>query len=473
MNVEGVTQVHEPALRRRRLPRAAILAGCLVFLFVLAVVPLSPYAFAQPQYVAATPGYVNLGMTTTIAVTAPGAGAYTVVVQKPTGVTVQVTDTFTAAGQTQTSVFGNATSGFESVVDKAGTYNVLLQQGGQTVASTSFYATNQITLGTDFITAGACVFVAGGSRGEELLLQIHATYASNGAPIAASAAAASSDKVTYTLPDGTSATASFHASSATTWPVPWFQGHVWGTWNSTWVGTYTPVVTASDSSGNTGTLKVSGYPFIYSPAQLNTNIQLTDTSGKLVGGLYSGQSLNVVADVQYLVTPATYSAVPGFNSPLSPARGGVANALVGWGFFNTTSNTFGSAKQPGGLIATVPLNYSSSQKIWTGQFSTGNLPALVNATTYEVVVSSHDNASPPNTGFATLNVPPATLSTTTSTTTAVSTFSTTSTATATTVSVAVSTYTQTVQGVPSWSYAVMALLLVVGLFVGYVLRRPK
>lgn len=82
----------------------------LLFTFFTAVVPLNSVS-AQTQYVVASPGYINLGLSTNITVTAPAVGSYNVVVQKPSGLEVTLTDTFTSAGQTKSAIFGVRTPG--------------------------------------------------------------------------------------------------------------------------------------------------------------------------------------------------------------------------------------------------------------------------------------------------------------------------------------------------------------------------
>jgi len=271
--------------------------GFLAILSVSAILgAIVPAASAQPGIVTASPGYINLGMTTSIAVTGPSAGSYTVIIEAPNGVQQSVVYVVPSAGQTTTMVYGNASSGWQAVVNQLGTYNVLVYQGvspsGAPLSSTTFYTTNQIFVTTDFIAAGYCDFVTSGTRGQELLFQIHAVYASTGQPIALTSAAAALDKVSFTLPDGTPEAASFHAASTAAWPVPWFQAHVWGTWNVPWVGNYAPVVTVSDPNGNTGSLntKTIGYVFLYSPATLQTSVTLTDTSsGKPVAGFVNNE----------------------------------------------------------------------------------------------------------------------------------------------------------------------------------------
>ena len=67
-------------LLRRSKALTLPLIGMVAFLFAAI-----PNASAATQYVTATPGYVNLGMTTSITVTSPSAGTFTVVVAKPDG----------------------------------------------------------------------------------------------------------------------------------------------------------------------------------------------------------------------------------------------------------------------------------------------------------------------------------------------------------------------------------------------------
>jgi len=510
----------------------ALTSGLLLLLsFALSAMAVVPAVSAQtPQYILATPNYINLGMNTTISATAPAAGTYTVVVQAPDGVTqYTTTDTFAPANLAvaQTTLLGNATVGFKAVVTQAGTWDVFLEQGTTVVSSTTFLATSKLNIAFDMIVAGGCMFVPGGARGTEMLGQFHVTYASNG--LTAENAATWVNKtfttpaatVTYSLPDGTSATATLHAPSATTWSQAWYQGHVWPTWNASWVGNYYPTAKATDTYGNTGTLTYSGYPYPIAAATFSTTVTVSDAkSGLLVPGLASGQSDIVTANILYVNNVPNSGTVAGFATALDTAtRGGVVTALVGYGPYNATSGTFGAKNLPGGLIASVPMTYSTTTKTWSGPLTIGTLPALVNATAYSVVVSSHDKAQPPNTGFANFAVPPltavnigtvtgsASVSTTTATATATTTATvsgptttipgptttatvsgptTTSTSTATvsgptttstSVSVVtstrttVSTNTQTTTMVPWWAYAlIVAFLVEIGIPIGYMMR---
>src|ERR1017187_2185127 len=116
-----------------------------------------PAASAQTQLVTAQPGYINLGMTTSIAVVAPNAGTYAVVVEEPNGTHVQTNYVFTAAGQTQNVTFGNSTVGFKATVNQVGTYNVFVESNGQALGSTSFYATNKLVINLQMVQAGTCI----------------------------------------------------------------------------------------------------------------------------------------------------------------------------------------------------------------------------------------------------------------------------------------------------------------------------
>ena len=143
---------------------AFMLALLLFISFFAAVVPLHSVS-AQTQFVTATPGYINLGMNTTIAVTAPAVGSYTVVVMKPSGVASQLSETFTSAGQVQRTVFGLSSSGFGSLVNQNGTYNVFLEQGVTVVSSTAFYATNKLVITMAMFTGGTCAYIPGVPEG--------------------------------------------------------------------------------------------------------------------------------------------------------------------------------------------------------------------------------------------------------------------------------------------------------------------
>ena len=76
---------------------------CIAFLLSVMLVSVqAPHISAQTQYVTATPGYVNLGMNTTISINAP-SGSYTLVVQDPSN--VESNFTVTSTGQVMNQTF--------------------------------------------------------------------------------------------------------------------------------------------------------------------------------------------------------------------------------------------------------------------------------------------------------------------------------------------------------------------------------
>ena len=445
------------------LPIRLFLVVSAITLLLAPVVTLP--ANAQTQVVSASPGYINLGMTTSVSVTAPASGTYSLVVQKPSGAKFDANLSFTEAGQSQNATFGNATSGFKTLVDQVGTYNVFLEQGTETVGSTSFYSTNKLIVTMDMVVAGTCIFVQGISRGEQFVPRFYAHYASNDAPLTASVRGAS---INFTTPSGQVENAPWDSYSSL------FDNAVSPNWNYTFVGSWNPEVNASDGYGNFGTFKYMGSPFVITPAQLSTSIALVDTStGHNLTSLANGEGMTIMATITY---PTNAEPVTGFVAPLSPARGGAVAAEVGWGYYNTTSGAFGGGKTEGALLGTVPMTYSGHNGTWTGQFESASLPALPAGATYEVVVSSKDSASPVNEGFAMAQIAPTvTVAPSTQTVTQVS--SSTIVSTATTLSTVLSSTTQTVistvQSIPTVVYAALAILLILGLIIGLVIRPSR
>jgi hypothetical protein len=409
----------------------------------------APTVYSQTQYVQATSGYVNLGFTTSIVATAPAAGSYTIVVAQPNGTQAALNFSPSSAGQMMKAAYGNSTVGFKALVDQVGTYNVFLEQGTQVVSATSFYATNKLNIAIEMITAGTCDYVSGITRGEKIIPHTWVTYTSNGAPWTNKVAGAS---IKYSLPSG-AVVAGVWDPYASAWKTV-----VATNWNYTSVGSWNPRINASDAAGNIGIFKYTGSPFTISPVQLATSITvLNTTSGELVYTLLNGLGVTIQAKISY---PTNAEPVTGFVGPLSLTRGGSVTAQVGWGYYNTTSGTFGG-KSPGALLGTVLMTYSGTNGTWTGQFESSNLPTLKAGYSFEVVVSSKDGASPANTGFAVETLSPGTAITTAVTTTATQTVQETTTA------------TQTVQEIPDVVYAALVILLIVGVLVGYIVRAPK
>jgi len=424
--------------RRQTLTCAALLAT-LVLMAVAAVPP----AFAQTQYVSATPGYINLGMSTFVVATAPAAGSYSLVVQQPNGTESSLSFAPTAAGQVLNDTYGNSTVGFKAVVSQVGTYNVFLEQGSQVVSSTSFYATNKLLISFQMVTGGTCDFVSGVTRGTKMFPHIFVTYASNGAPMTNAVNGAS---VSVLIPTGKVIAASWDPYAKA------FEIGVLPNWNYTFIGPWSPAMNASDAAGNQGTLKNTGSPFTISPVELSTSITVVNsTSGQAVTSLTNGQLVTIQALITY---PTNAEPVEGFVGVLNTTRGGSVTAEVGWGYYNVTSGTFGG-KTPGALVGDVPMTYSSATGEWVGQFVSNSLPKLPAGASYLVVVSSKDSASPSNAGFGIETLSPASSMVTVISTTA-------------TV-----TSTSTVQTIPDAVYAALAILLILGVLVGYIVRVPK
>ena len=417
---------------------------------------------AQSQSVIAFPGYINLGMNSTIVTSAPSAGSYTVVVQKPDGSQFALNETFASAGESQNTTFGSASSGFKGVVDQVGTYNVFVEKGTEVVATTSFYATNKLNVFMDMVNGGTCIYVNGVNRGYKIFPRFYVTYASNGAPFTNNTKGAF---VTYSLPNGTVINATWHKPNTVSQStVGFFIGKYQPNWNDTHVGPWNPNATAGDAYGNVVKYHYIGVPFVISPASLSTTATLVDSkTNQTLAGLGNGTTATILAVVTY---PTNAEAAPGFVAPLDSAiRGGKVTANVGWGYYNATSGTFGGAKNPGGQIAQVTMSYTGKSGIWEGNFTTTSVPAIKTGTSYEIVINSQDKAAPQNTGLAIFSLAPAAIGSAVSTSTSSSAPSQSTTTTTSATNIAAT--------IPLWAYAGTTIALIVGVIVGFLARRPK
>ncbi|MGA2874773.1 MAG: hypothetical protein ABSE82_04445 [Nitrososphaerales archaeon] len=429
-----------------------LLGLLLLFTFFTAIVPLNSVS-AQTQYVAATPGYINLGLGTNITVTSPAAGSYNVVVQKPSGLEVTITDTFTSAGQVKSAIFGISSSGFSSQVNQVGTYNVFLEQSGTVVSSTSFYATNKLNVVMDMVTGGTCLYIGGETRGAKLIPRFHVTYASTGGPVTNSDQGIS---VIFTAPGNVKTVANWDGSAGS------FNTAVSPTWNYTFVGAWNPTAVVNDTAGNSASYTYTGSPYVISPATLSTTIQLVDSkTNQTITSIANGENVTIYTTISY---PTNAEPVSGFVAPLDSAiRGGVVTGLVGYGTYNVTSKSFNEKNS--GQIANVALTYTGKNGIWTASFSAGTLPTINSSQTFKVVINSVDKASPPNTGSATLNIAPTAAQVATSATSTQSSSSSQSSATTSTTSSTVST------SIPVWAYAGTTIALIIGVIVGFLARK--
>lgn len=442
--------------RRSLLVKLDVLALGLLVFSTFACGIWVPQASALSQPLIATPGYVNLGMNVTISVIAPAAGTYTVLVQGPSGPQFSLNETFTAASQMQNVTFGNASTGFGALISHVGTYNVFLEQGGAPISSTSFYATNELLVTMTVVNSGTCILVQGVDRGVKIFPRFFISYASNNQKITNSDQGIS---VKFTLPNGTLASAGWDPYAKL------FVGGVLPNWNYTEIGPWSPNATVSDAAGNTATYNYSGTPFDISPASLNTTVAVVNSAtNQTLSGLANGTSATILAVINY---PTNAEPVTGFVAPLDSAkRGGVVTALVGWGYYNATSQSFGGGNTTGGEIAKLPMSYTGAGGVWEANYTSSSIPAIKPGTAYKIVVTSKDDASPPNTGFAALVLGPAAGQ-------AVSTNSS-SASTATTVSSSSqSSSTSSISTIPLWAYAGTTIALIVGVIVGFLARRPQ
>lgn len=426
--------------------------GLLLVSTFIVFVPMTG-ASAQTQYVTASPGYINFGMNSTIQVTAPSAGTYSLIVQAPSGSKYTLSVSFASSGQSSNITFGSPTTGFNAVVDQVGTYKIYLENSTGLVSSTSFYVTNKLLVSMGLVQGGPCNYISEGTRGIEFFPRFLVTYASTGAEVTNSD---SGIYVKFTLPNGSVADA------------PWdpehelFVGAVLPNWNYPNVGEWNPNVTVGDAVGNSGVYNYvgpEGNPIVISPATLDTNITVVNSqTNQTLSGLANGTKATVFAVIRY---PGNEEPVPGFVAPLDQTnRGGAVSAIVGWGYYNATSGTFGGGGNPGGQIAQVSMTYTGHKGVWEGNFTSNSVPAISPGSSYEIVVTSKDSATPPNTGFATVNLGPATGQVPTSTST-------------TQTSTSQSQSTISTSTIPVWAYAGTTIALIIGVIVGFLARRPK
>ncbi len=424
--------------------------GLLLVLALMGSVPVLHVA-GQTQYIVASPGYVNFGMNVTVSVTAPAAGTYALTVVEPNGTQFKLNETFSSAGQLQNVTFGNLTSGFKSVINQPGTYNAFLEQGSTFVSSTSFYATNKLLVTMTVVNSGTCILVQGVDRGVKIFPRFFITYASSGVQVT------NSDKgisVNFTLPGGGMGTAGWDPFAKQ------FVGGVLPNWNYTNIGPWNPNASIVDAAGNTATFNYTGSPFTISPATLSTAVAIVGSNtNQTLSGFANGTSATVFAVVNY---PTNAEPVTGFVAPLdSVKRGGSVTALIGWGYYNATSGTFGGGNTVGGKIGQVALSYTGAGGIWEGNYTASSVPALTPGAAYEVVVSAKDDASPPNTGSGSVVLGPAS---------GVAVSSTSLSSQTTTIT---TTSTSTSASIPLWAYAGTTIALIVGVIVGVLARRPK
>jgi hypothetical protein len=135
----------------------------------------------------------------------------------------------------------------------------------------------------------------------------------------------------------------------------------------------------------------------------------------------------------------------------------------------TTSTATSSASTVTTVTATVTSTKTALLTSTQTQTLTTTATTTQPATTVTGTVTS-TKTLPPITSTATTTGPPTTVTSTAPPTTVTSTQTSTATAPPTTVT---STLTQTTSTTPGWAYGVMVVLLLIGLAIGYVVKRPS
>lgn len=440
--------------RMRNHPIAPII---LIAFFLLPLVASVPYAEAQAgSIVTVNPSFVNLGMQVSIAVNPQATGTYIVNVTKPDGITsTQLTYTFTTLGEIN-NTYGNATDGFNSIIDQTGIYKVSLTESGIELAEATFFATDKLNLDLTVANAGTsdnvCYLSNQFTRGTNVIPRIYVQFASTGEYMTPTNSP--TGQVTFTLPNGTLMDTTFAGyllpegayrnCFSTDWDIPT------GVWNIT--------AEASDGKGNYGVFV--SYPQVVFPvfvlrveyeilpAPLTITAQVLDTStGKpATNELKAGQTLSIEATIEYQhpLGPNGREQAEGYLGLLNTTRADVVEAVLGWGFYNETSKTFGGSDlfaNPGGLIDTFELTYDSDSGLWINEY---DVTGLEPEGDYMTIFTARDKASVANSGTTRLML---------------------------------ATSPETVEVeivsevIPVWAYGGMGGLLVVGVIVGVLIRR--
>ncbi len=181
-----------------------------------------------------------------------------------------------------------------------------------------------------------------------------------------------------------------------TGPPLWHKG-----WKIPWnvnSGVHKFYVNASDGMGNFGSAETGIAParnLVINPDTLAmTSIVLNDAGEEDVD-FAPGDTVYLEIDIRYddkNAHEAVNDPNPAdpFNGPLSPTRGGVVTAHIGWGAFNFTSGEFDN------VLTDLTLTYDTSSETWKGSYAipstTEDLAAV------QAMISASDSANAPNTG---------------------------------------------------------------------------
>ena len=395
-------------LRLETVSRRGLATSTAIFLVVAlsmtGLVILSPPAagdIVDPNIVSfsATPGYVNLNMTTGIAVTlgtsrGPGLDNYLVTVTKSDGSSTAAWYNFTAVG-TISRVYGDAGTDFATRIDRPGLYDLRLDyyDGASftRAASTQMQATDELLVTLEAATASNeytdvhnCPIAQEFQRGGEIIARAYVRYASTGDFVNGTLVPSAVGNITGTLLGETKVLRWHNVYHF--WRWAWFP-----TWNDT-VGPIVFTVDVRDGRGNRGVASspasgLTAWRII--PAILKVMPRIVNDTGVETVSFLRGENLTIQARVTYESHNAHNRAFPG---PLNATRGGQVTAVLGYGPYNASSGRFAQT------LTTLSLSLDVASQNWTGTYRI--LATHPVRSDLQVVVQASDGASPANTGMA-------------------------------------------------------------------------
>jgi hypothetical protein len=251
----------------------------------------------------------------------------------------------------------------------------------------------------------------------------------------------------------------------------------------------TSSTTSTTAQTSTSTTKTSGGP-VYSISVATNSLSYSATVPLIITGAVSPAPAVGTAVVLQITSPQFATVV--YNDNVTLASDGtfsftvniVANS-TGWvpGTYTLTVST----QEPAPMTAMSQFFYTPHVVSVT---STSSVTTVTTATTYiqtstvpaSTVTTTTITTAPAKTltSTTTTTLPPITMTSTQTVTGPASTITATQTATqtitgpaSTVTNTATSTVTQTTSVIPDWAYGVMAVLLLAGLAIGYVVKRPS
>ncbi len=352
----------------------------------------------------ANPPYINLHRLSTISVEIlqmhTGTGEqfetdrYLVTAVAPDGAETSTWLNFTSVGALNASL-GNVSSGLMTAVDQVGMYRLSLEYFDGSNYTLAGVAQVEVTdklnvvletriASNEYTDAHTCPISTDFQRGAEFVGGAWVYYASTGEPVTNLVETAKDNIVGTILGE---AKVLGWKSYASNWHTVWFFP-----WDAP-VGTTVFTVNASDGQGNTGSARTGTYwntAVNIGPAVLTMSVKLLNETGTEAITFQPGGKITVEAKVAYSAHNAHNKV---FAGPLTPTRGGVVNASLGWGFFNATTGKFNET------LTNISLTYDQDAAVWRATYT---IPAgTANITSLQAVIFATDGAgTPPNSGKA-------------------------------------------------------------------------